>query len=259
MSAVAPVGRAWTWRALGAALVPALALVAPAALLCVAPALAPHLVCTRDAISDGEPWRWLTGHWVHASGDHLLWDVSAFVLLGVPCAAASRACFFACVPLAALSIPGLLFTTCPQLGSYCGLSGIDSALFGLLVAMLLARAVAGRDTLLAVIAALLAAAFVGKFVWEAASSTTLFVDTSALRATPQPLAHAAGFVVGVGVALALAGAPPAVIAEGARPGRRAPPPGAAGRAGSACSPRPPRCRAPQRPRPSTAPGIDATR
>jgi hypothetical protein len=51
-------------------------------------------------------------------------------------------------------------------------SGIDSALFGLLVAALLHRSIAER------------------------AATTLFVDASTLDATPETLAHAIGFAIG---------------------------------------------------------------
>jgi rhomboid family GlyGly-CTERM serine protease len=192
----------WSSAIGGAAL--ALALAAPAFLLFALPELAARLTCTRGAIADAEPWRWLAGHWVHASADHLLWDVVAFVVLGALCAAAGRARFVASVGLAALAIPPVLWAARPGLDAYCGLSGIDSALFGLLVTTLLLQAAARRDTAVAVVAVLLAVAFAAKVAWETGTSATMFVDSSVLEAVPQPLAHAVGFAVG-----ALVGAAPA--------------------------------------------------
>ena len=190
------------FQAAGAGLLPgaalALALAVPAVLLfLLAPAA--HLVCTRDAFAAGEPWRWLTGHWVHASADHLLWDVAAVAVLGVVCAAVSRTRFLACVLLSALAIPAALWLARPQLDSYCGLSGIDSALFGLLVAALLRRANAARSAPVIVLVSLLATGFLAKVVYEICTSATLFVDSSALAAVPEPLSHAVGFAIGAAV------------------------------------------------------------
>jgi rhomboid family GlyGly-CTERM serine protease len=193
-----------TGRWPGAALV--LALAAPALLLSLLPSLGSQLICTRQSIAAGEPWRVLSGHWVHASADHLLWDLGAFVVLGLMCAAASRARLLCCVALSALVIPPALWLARPGLESYCGLSGIDSALFGLLVATMLRRAVADRAWAGVLVTSLLAAAFAAKVVWETCTSATLFVDSAALDAAPEPLSHAVGF--GVGVAVALFGSVP---------------------------------------------------
>jgi rhomboid family GlyGly-CTERM serine protease len=201
---MSPRTRAAT-RGHGAGLLPgaalALALAAPV-LVFLVPSLAAQLVCERAAVTAGEPWRWLTGHWVHVSWDHLLWDTGAFVVLGALCACASRARFLAGVWLSALAIPPLLWIARPGLDTYCGLSGIDSALFGLLVASLLRRTIAARAIPAAVLTALLAAAFAAKVGYEACTSATLFVDSAASDAVPEPLAHAVGFAAGVAVALA---------------------------------------------------------
>jgi len=39
-------------------------------------------VYDRMAIADGELWRLMTGHLVHADGSHALWDIAALALLG---------------------------------------------------------------------------------------------------------------------------------------------------------------------------------
>lgn len=152
---------------------------------------------TRTGVAAGEHWRWLTGHWVHVSHDHLLYDLLAFVVLGLLAARFGRPRFVACVFGSAVAIPVALHVARPQLDSYCGLSGIDSALFGLVVATLLWRAIAARAPLAIGMTALLAAGFVGKVGYECCTAATLFVDAAALDAVPEPLAHVVGFVVGL--------------------------------------------------------------
>ena len=41
------------------------------------------LVFDRDAITHGELWRLVTGHWVHSDLEHAIWDITALLLLGV--------------------------------------------------------------------------------------------------------------------------------------------------------------------------------
>ena len=38
----------------------------------------------RTAILQGEIWRLITGHWTHFPGDHLLWCVLVFAVMGIP-------------------------------------------------------------------------------------------------------------------------------------------------------------------------------
>jgi hypothetical protein len=82
----------------------------------------------------------------------------------------------------------------PSLSSYCGLSGIDSALFALLVADVLRRAVAARRRALVVAAGLVAAAFVAKIGYELTTASTVFVEAAGM---PVPLAHVIGAVGGL--------------------------------------------------------------
>ncbi len=83
-----------------------------------------------------EPWRLLTGHFTHWTADHLQWDLLVFVALAI------------LFPPRRLGV--LLFSTAllvslgvillhPQLPSYRGLSGLDSALFAALAGDLLRR------------------------------------------------------------------------------------------------------------------------
>ena len=68
---------------------------AAVALLATAASRFPDLLrLDRDAVASGEVWRLWTGHLVHASRDHFVFDVGAacllFVVLGRPLASALR-------------------------------------------------------------------------------------------------------------------------------------------------------------------------
>ncbi|HZN37908.1 MAG TPA: rhombosortase [Planctomycetota bacterium] len=170
------------------------ALAAIAGLVAVAPELQPHLVGARAAVAAGEAWRLVTAHFVHASSSHFAWDLAAFAVLGVLCERAGRTRFVACLCTSALLIPAGLWLWQPSLSSYCGLSGMDSALFALLVADVLRRAAAARQPGLVVAASLVAAGFVAKIGYEFTTASTVFVEAAGV---PVPLAHVIGAVVGL--------------------------------------------------------------
>ena len=171
-----------------------LALAAIAGLVAAAPELQPHLVGARGAVAAGEAWRLVTAHLVHASSSHFAWDLAAFAALGVLCERAGRVRFVTCLCTSALLIPAGLWLWQPSLPSYCGLSGIDSALFALLVADVLRRAAAARQRGLIVSASLVAAGFVAKVGYEFTTASTVFVEAAGV---PVPLAHVIGAVVGL--------------------------------------------------------------
>ena len=152
-----------------------------------------------DLGAAGEPWRAVTGHLVHISFDHLAWDLGAFLVLGLLCEHAWRTRYLICLAASAVAIPAALCLLQPQLSSYCGLSGIDSALFGLLAVRSLQRGISLREGGITSVAAVLLAAFVAKLVFEHTAGATVFVDSA--NAVPVPLAHAAGVLIGAATAL----------------------------------------------------------
>jgi rhomboid family GlyGly-CTERM serine protease len=148
------------------------------------------------AILSGQWWRLLTQHLTHWDGSHLAWDVLVFLILGTVCELRNRRQFSLCLALAAPVISLTLLAGVPGLAFCRGLSGLDSALFALLLCQ-----IAGSDRRkpapsldLAGAAALL---FLGKCAWEYYTGTTLFVAHSAGSPVPMPLAHLAGFVCGL--------------------------------------------------------------
>jgi rhomboid family GlyGly-CTERM serine protease len=168
-------------------------LVTLAALLAaLVPGAAEALELERARVAGGELWRLLSGHLVHYSREHLVLDALAFLALGLACERRAPRRTALALAAAALAIPLAVLTLQPELARYRGLSGLDSALFGLLLG-LEARAGARRAWLAG---ALLAA----KLGWELASGQALFVDSVAQDFVPVPLAHALGALLGLACA-----------------------------------------------------------
>jgi rhomboid family GlyGly-CTERM serine protease len=168
-------------------------LLALPALLFQLPGWAGHLQLDFAELGRGELWRWVTCHWTHWSLDHLVWDLGAFLLLAALCERhGGRRAPLAAVASAALLIPAVLWISMPAMGSYRGLSGIDSALF-VLAAVLVFREESGQRRLLATLAI---AGFLAKAVYESATGAALFAE-SAGSFVPAPLAHLTGGVCGL--------------------------------------------------------------
>src|SRR4051794_13049563 len=79
----------------------------------------------RAGVWAGQPWRLLTCHWTHWSGDHLLWSGGAFVVLGLASLRVAPGWGLACVGVAAVVVGGVVWLG-TDLSRYRGLSGIDS-------------------------------------------------------------------------------------------------------------------------------------
>jgi rhomboid family GlyGly-CTERM serine protease len=174
-----------------------LLLAAAAVLIALLPAGAARLQYDRLAIAAGEIWRLGTGHWTHVAGDHLFWDVLAFVVLGVPCEQYGRGAFVACVAGASGCIALALWVGMPHLQLYRGLSGIDAALFMLLTVTLLRPALCARHWGWVAALAGVCLAFLAKVGYEAVAGATLFVNSQAGHMVPVPLAHGVGAVTGL--------------------------------------------------------------
>jgi len=178
-----------------------------ALLLAWVPGAEAALVFDRGALAAGEWWRLLTGHLVHWSADHRVWDVGTFVALGAACELRSRRRFAACVLGSALAISFAVWRLLPELAQYGGLSGVDCALFALLGVELWReqRRVDGR------IAAGLAVALSGvlalKVGFEWVTGGTVFVADLGTSIVPVPAAHVAGAAVGLAVPIVGALAP----------------------------------------------------
>lgn len=165
----------------------------------VFPALANSLQFDRVAVAHGQVWRFFTAHLTHFGEDHLRWDLLAFVVLGVIAEWLTRSGFLVTIGWSAVVITAGVWSAQPQFATYRGLSGIDSALFGFVIADLIVAGWRARHRFSLAVGGLALAAFAAKCAFELATGGTVFVDTEGSFA-PVPLAHLLGLVVGIYVA-----------------------------------------------------------
>jgi membrane associated rhomboid family serine protease len=100
------------------------------AALAIAVAAVPGAATTLQ-FEPGQALTALTGHLAHWNLSHLLWDTIALCALGALCCHFSRSRFWIAMATSAIAIPISIVIWLPELTSYRGLSGIDSALLGL--------------------------------------------------------------------------------------------------------------------------------
>lgn len=172
-----------------------LVLVIPAMLLQFFPESQSHLQFDRE-IGFGF-WRWVTCHWTHWSWDHFIWDAVVVVVVGTICERVSGRRSLASLMLSILVIPLVVQSCLPEIQTYRGLSGLGSALFGLLVGLGLREAFGGSRMSNPAWWALLGAGFVAKLGYEVITGTTLFVDSVGASFVPVPLVHLAGLAIGL--------------------------------------------------------------
>lgn len=179
-------------------IMPALVLLAALLIQCI-PQAPEHLQWDR-ARWEHEPWRVVTGHLCHWSWPHLGWDVSALVILSVVTSRLAPSRILATLVVSSLLITAEVTLLQTAFVTYRGLSGLDSALFGLGVAALWSlgprhpASLWGSPRLLAAIAAL---GMAGKVGFELVTGTLLFAPEQPDLYSPVPSAHAVGFLCGV--------------------------------------------------------------
>ena len=141
----------------------------------------------KQAISHGELWRFITGHFIHCSFEHLFWDALAFVILGTVIEFISRRHLIPSLIISCLGVSFWLFCDETLKVMYCGLSG---ALNGMLV---VAAVVLWKDTQNGIYFLVIVAA-IGKIVFELITHQTIFTGLSSQAV---PSAHAAGIFSGI--------------------------------------------------------------
>ena len=169
------------------------ALFAAAAILSAAvPTLPTLLEYDRDRLP--EFWRFFTCHIAHFDAKHLFWSGSAFVAFAAWLEPLGRRRLLACIAATAVTIPIFVLMIAPDLPTYRGLSGIDSALFTLALVLFAreARSESRRGTVAFCI--LLGIGFAAKLIYEIATGAAVFADSAVFE--PVPLAHAVGAAVG---------------------------------------------------------------
>jgi len=144
-------------------------------------------VFDRVAITQGEWWRLITGHWVHSDLAHAAWDITALLLFGALFEARLKWRLPLALLVATVGVDLWLWWGEPALLYYCGLSGI---LNGLLITGLLYL---WRDLQHPLIL-LTAAGAALKIIVEINVGQAIFTQT----VWPSvPTVHAAGFLSGL--------------------------------------------------------------
>ncbi|MGH0034615.1 MAG: rhombosortase [Myxococcota bacterium] len=155
------------------------------------------LVLDADGLARGELWRLLTGHFVHWSTAHRVWDAGVFFALAAVCERQGRLRLLAGVGLAGLGVSLGVLALQPELDRYAGLSGIVCSLSAWLVLDWMAaqwRLGRRRGVWLGMAGA---GAFALKLGFEWATGTALFAGELAPGVVPVPLAHLLGAGLGL--------------------------------------------------------------
>ena len=118
------------------------------------------------AVFDGEVWRLVTGHLVHADGPHLAWNGLALAVLGLLIEREGRGLLLGALTGGIVSVSALLLSPLSSLALYCGLSGVLNSL--LVIALYLEWRRGGGLPVL-----LVAVGSVAKLSWELAHDSSL--------------------------------------------------------------------------------------
>ena len=158
--------------------------------------LRPYLIYTRTDVIGGDFWRLVSCHWVHLNADHLLWSSMTFLLLGSTCEILDRGKFVMTVSLSAIFIPIVIWIVMPHLAVYGGLSGLDCALYSLLVALVIKHEWHNQNWTWIIFYGIMLVLLPAKVIYELISGLTIFVNSSHTSMVPVPLAHLVGGIVG---------------------------------------------------------------
>lgn len=142
---------------------------------------------SADAIAQGETWRFISGHFVHADTGHLLWNALGLAILGLLIEWRSRSMLLAALVAGILAVGILLLSSASPLEHYCGLSGV---LNSLLVVALWMEWRASRSLLVIAVAC----GSLAKVVIEVSTGVAIVSDISW---PPWAWSHAAGLVGGL--------------------------------------------------------------
>ena len=136
----------------------------------------------------------ISGHWLHADMEHLIWNVTAFAILGTLIERESRTLLAVAIVTGSLAVDALLLSPLSDLQRYCGLSGMLNTLLGVVLWQQWCRS---KSRLIAWVAV----GCVTKIVVEVYLGQSIFTDVSWPPFAP---AHLAGLVA-TPLVIALAG------------------------------------------------------
>jgi rhomboid family GlyGly-CTERM serine protease len=160
-------------------------------LMLLPPAVHERLYFDHRLLRGGDVVGLVSGHWIHADGGHLAWNVAALSILAAVIERHSRRLLLHSLAVGTACVDLLLLSPLSAIQRYCGLSGLLNTLLG--VALYLCW----RETRSAMVP-LMGAACLAKIALESLTGHSLFTDISW---PPFPAAHLAGMA---GAALVLA-------------------------------------------------------
>jgi len=163
--------------------------------------LRPHLLYTRTALVHGDFWRLISCHWVHLNTDHLLWSAMTFFVLGSFCEIMDRTKYMMTVGISTIFIPMAIWFAMPHLKAYGGLSGLDCALYSLLIVLFIKREWPMQKWRWIIFYTIMLVLLPAKIIYEVTSGLTIFVHNFNANMVPVPLSHLVGGVVGLVVGL----------------------------------------------------------
>lgn len=146
-------------------------------------------------VGDGQWWRIWTGHLTHYEGNHLLWDLLMFSVLGAACERAHPRSFAAALAIMMGGISAAIAVFCSEIAVYRGLSGLDTGLFVWFAADQIRQSIRQSDQLVAALWLVPCVGLIGKLLIEWATGQTLFVDSTDFK--PLVESHLAGVVIGI--------------------------------------------------------------
>lgn len=149
------------------------------------------LVWRSDWLGKWEVWRFLTGHLAHVSGEHLVWDLGVFLVLGGYLERVDRRHFLWTIGLC-VALTDIALRVSGRFDVYCGLSAIDVGLFGSVCLRLCALGRQSRDLLVAGFGCVGILLVVGKLGFELFAGETLFVGELARGFSIAVESHLAG-------------------------------------------------------------------
>lgn len=151
----------------------------------------------RERILAGELWRLFTGHFVHWTSSHLLWDVAVFVACGLFLEWIRRRLLALILLVGPVLISGALILLQPDMATYRGLSALDMSLFAAVCLQAMSYCKLRNKQLLWLIWGFALFTSFLKPVVELFSGGALFVSNFGDGIQTSPLAHMLGVLVAV--------------------------------------------------------------
>ena len=151
-----------------------------------------QLLYDRSALVHQELWRLLTC---------LFWSAMTFLGMGSICEMMDRKKLLVAVGLSALLIPITIWWGMSGLKIYGGLSGLDCALYALLMVLLIKREIRSGNRVWLAFFSIMLAGLIAKITYETLTGMTIFVSNNHAGMVPVPLAHLVGGIIGTVVGL----------------------------------------------------------